>query len=672
MPHIYFLRSIYVCFALALLIKVGVAQSQAIYFFDDKAAFLSATDQTRTIDFESVAPRKGFGKYAPNVGLNIDGINFRTSGGLKFGSGTIYVPSADYTSLNPGTKMLDGAHLSWGAPNEPGNAHLELKLPSGVNAVGADFWAMQPIVSPIEITVTTSDGLTHSTTVSTKKRPDSAFAGFISTSEITTVSITLAKAQSALLLDNLTFGRRADGIDLAAIAAKPSTASARMENETSPVVSPRTTSRETSGVKSESVAPTQNAQPAIVRESPDPSAAPGSGTAAAGTIAYVRGGTEIRSILPDGSNDRRLWTHADAHEGLGINELAWSPDGSELAFSSGHESVASFYHSDIFAMKANATGLRRVTNGPDRSDYSKYGKGTVTVTIRNEQPIFRTSKASAGIFFIYVVGADVPQAVVLPPGSSRILTFNNVADFGDHAQALVAVYGGNRWFIPGTDVKAGKVVKAPDFGISGDGIELFGAFRPIWKRDGSRISYRSGACIVSSISSRGTVGHTFDPVFTGEHPPAPCAYDWGPTAETADQLLYSVTKDEEIGIYRLKGSGAQHPGEKLVTISTEKFQFINDLRWLPDGSGFLYSASDLAYSFANILKYDMATRQIVPVTNFEETFVKSFSVSPDGKWIVFERTEKFIDNKADLWIVGIDGKGLRVLAKGASNPAWGK
>ena len=31
-----------------------------------------------------------------------------------------------------------------------------------------------------------------------------------------------------------------------------------------------------------------------------------------GTIAYVRGGTEIRLIDADGTNDRRLWTHPDA------------------------------------------------------------------------------------------------------------------------------------------------------------------------------------------------------------------------------------------------------------------------------------------------------------------------------------------------------------------------
>ena len=69
-----------------------------------------------------------------------------------------------------------------------------------------------------------------------------------------------------------------------------------------------------------------------------------------GTIAYVRGGTEIRLIDADGSNDRRLWTHPDAKKELGIFEVAWRPDGKELAFSSGHEAVYSLYHADIYAI----------------------------------------------------------------------------------------------------------------------------------------------------------------------------------------------------------------------------------------------------------------------------------------------------------------------------------
>ncbi|HUR99188.1 MAG TPA: hypothetical protein VMZ26_14065 [Pyrinomonadaceae bacterium] len=666
MSHMYFIKSVWIFIALTLLCSASAAQSTGV-FFDDKAAFEKAVELRRTIDFESIAPRKGFGKYAPDVGLNAEGITFRTMGGAKFGSGTIYVPSADYTALNPGLTMLNGAHLSWGAPNQPGNAHLELTFPSGVKAVGADVWTMQPIVSPVEVTVTTRDGQTHTSTITTRKRPDSTFAGFISESEIASVRFTLAKGQSTFLMDNLAYGGIARGVDLASLAGGPSSSpsSGRKENNTpaAPVPASQAPPTDRQVIASAPASPpAKNPSSTIASSSGPPT----------GTIAYVRGNKEIRTISPDGSNDRRLWTHADAHEGLGVNELAWSPDGSELAFSSGHESAASFYHADIFSMKADGTGVRRITNGPDRSDFHKYGKGTVTVTVRNEQPIYQTTKASAGIFFIYVAGADLPQPLVLPPGSSRTLTFKNVADFGDHAQPIVAVYGGTRWFIPGTDVKAGQVVKAPDFGISGNGLELFGAFRPGWKRDGSRISYRSGACIVSNTPSRTSVGHTFDPIFKGENTPAPCAFDWGPTVDTADHFLYSVTTDDEIGIYRVKGTAASHPGEKLASFSKEKYQFINDLRWLPDGSGFLFTASDLAYGFANILRYDLATRQTTSITNLEDTFAKSFSVSPDGKWIVFEQTDGFVDDKADLWIVGMDGKGMRLLASKANNPAWGR
>ena len=674
MPHNNFLGSLCAFVALVFLYMPVAAQSQG-FFFDDKLAFEKAVERSRTIDFEAVAPAKGFGKYAPDVGLRVEAIDFRTTGGAKFGSGTMFIPSAAYTALNPGMKMVDGAHLAWAAPNQPGNAHMEATFRQGVHAFGVDVFTMQPVVSPIEITILTRDGRTHTTTITTRKRPDSAFFGFVSESEITSVRFTPAKGQSTLLLDNLVYGQYAKGVDLSALAAKPPLAAdvQVVRAPASPRASGSGNERRVSA--SDMQAPVKDpvsADPALaVRATNKPGLAEMAVPIAqsAGSIAYVKGQKEIHLISPDGSNDRILWKHADAHAGLGINQLAWKPDGTELAFSSSHESVASFYHADIFTIKSNGTGIRKITNGPNRTDYPKYGKGTVTVTVRNEQPIYQTTKASAGIFFVYVMGADLPQQLVLPPGASKTLTFKDVADFGDHAQAVVAVYGSNRWFIPGTDVKAGRVVKAPDFAISGDGLELFGAFRPVWKRDGSRISYRNGMCIVSSISSAGQIGHSFDPMFKGDKAPTPCAWDWGPTPDTADQLLYSVTTDDEIIMFRRKGESTP---EKLMSLSKEKYQFVNDLQWLPDGSGFLFSAAELAYGYANILRYDLASRQTTAVTSFDDTFVKDLSISPDGRWIAFERTKAFVDDEADIWIVGMDGKGLRLLTKAANHPAWAK
>src|SRR3982751_434143 len=69
-----------------------------------------------------------------------------------------------------------------------------------------------------------------------------------------------------------------------------------------------------------------------------------------GAIAYIKlGGTEIRLIDSNGKNDHLLWTHPDAKDPLGINDVAWRPDGKELAFSSSHEALFSVYDADLYA-----------------------------------------------------------------------------------------------------------------------------------------------------------------------------------------------------------------------------------------------------------------------------------------------------------------------------------
>ena len=66
-----------------------------------------------------------------------------------------------------------------------------------------------------------------------------------------------------------------------------------------------------------------------------------------GLIAYIRNSTEIRFIDSNGKNDRRFWTDTAIKESLGLYDLAWRPDGKELAFSSAHEALFSRYHADI-------------------------------------------------------------------------------------------------------------------------------------------------------------------------------------------------------------------------------------------------------------------------------------------------------------------------------------
>ena len=390
-----------------------------------------------------------------------------------------------------------------------------------------------------------------------------------------------------------------------------------------------------------------------------------------GTIAYVRGSTEVRLINADGTNDRRLWTHPDAKKELGIYDVAWRPDGKELAFSSGHAAAYSLYHADLYAIRPDGTGFRKLTNSPDRGEFARYAKGSVTVTLRNEQPIYRQSQASSGVFIVYVAGADEPQQITLPPGSTKTILFKNVADFGNMAQAVVAMWGKYRWFTPGVDVRAGQSVKAPVFGISGDGIDMFGAFRPVWRRDGSRVSYRSGVCTLNSASVTPAPGeYEYLPLFGGKNPMGTCVWDWGPTATTTNQLLYSENSEGDSGIYRIT-EGGKHPGEKLTTYSNIPYQLLFDLRWLPDGSGFLFSNQTLMRDSANIFRYDFATGRTTQITKLQNEFTGMFSVSPDGEWIVFERSKSLDDDRPiDLWIAPIDGGNPRLLVRDGFSPSW--
>ena len=394
----------------------------------------------------------------------------------------------------------------------------------------------------------------------------------------------------------------------------------------------------------------------------------------AGVIAYVRNDTEIRLVNPDGSSDRQLWTHKDAKRDHGLYEMRWRPDGKELVFSSAHASAQSLYHADLYAIKPDGSGFRKLTNTPDHSEFKKYPQGTVTITFRNLQVSYQQAQSSAGVFIVYIAGASEPQMITLPPGASKTITFKSVADFGKKAQGIVAIWGQNRWFMPGTDVQAGRNIKAPDFVISGDGIPLFGAFSPAWKIDGTELSYRTGMCTVNRLPANPPVGEYFyQPMFGGEAPDGTCHIDWGPTPALADQILYTVNDDgDSSDIYQIK-AGGKHPGKKLTSFSDLKYQILHDLHWLPDGSGLLYSNVDLYRESSNIFKYDFKTRRTTQVTRLKGEFARRFSISPDGAWIVYERapTNDEWDN-INLWTLKIDGSSQKLLVKNAICPTWGK
>jgi hypothetical protein len=628
------------------LCSIAAAQDD-IDAYTSRESFDAATTNAVVLDFEGIAPNSGFKQFKTEGSMRYRGLEFRPSGGAKFGPGWVTVTGGLYYS-GPIYETTSGAKLIWAPPNQPGNAFLDVTLPAGVTAIGTDLWTAQPLQSGVEVTVTTADGKTRTETIKTPARPANGFIGFTSRSAITSLRFALPKGQTALILDNIATGR-------AAVGRRSEVAETRANAPVSTTSSVPTTSS-IERPSSATALPSVQA-PRGVRSG-----------ALEGKIAYVRGNTEIRLINPDGSNDRRLWTHPDLHEELGIFELAWRPDGGELAFSSAHEATSSLYLADIYTIGPDGTGLKKLTNPPERAGFGRFPKGSVTVTIRNDQP----GDVTSGIFIVYVAGADEPQQVLIPAGSSKTVVFKSVADFGRHAQSVIAMFGKYRWFTTGVDVIAGRNVVSPPLDILGKGYDMLGAFRPVWRSDSSRVSYRSGLCIVSSISPQTTPGeYSFNPIFGGKNPMGTCTWDWGPTATTANQIIYSENSAHS-AIYQMT-EGGTHPGTKLTEFSDIDYQLLYDLHWLPDASGLLYSTVNLFRDSANIFRYDFATKRTAPVTRLEKEFARAFSISPDGRFVVYEKCPTADDETGcDLWTVGTNGSDPRLLVRNGLRPAWSK
>jgi TolB protein len=385
-----------------------------------------------------------------------------------------------------------------------------------------------------------------------------------------------------------------------------------------------------------------------------------------GSIAYVNLSTyDIHLISPDGTGDRVLWTAPQPLPAWPAFDLAWRPDGTELAFSSEHEEICSWYQSDIFAIRPDGAGYRRITNAPACAVLASLPKGSVTVNV---------SYWTGDMVQVYVAGAPEPKTVL----SDATVTFNNVADFGPGvAQPAIGIWGLYRIFAsqpladvqPGATVPGGNLIIAPY-----SGIQFFGTGKISWNASGSALAYgmRTYSSInqIPAVPSYGSIG-TQLPVVANA---SPGLVAWGPTAASRDQYLYFTMDDpvaENVGGIYLNTVGDASGGEKLVPFNFYDAEQVYDIEWLPDASGFLFSKFyvDFGY-YSDLFEYDFATRQVTQLTSHDHAH--AFSISPDGQSVVFERlVDDYDDSTSSLWIMNRDGSDLHKLADDAGRPAWG-
>jgi dipeptidyl aminopeptidase/acylaminoacyl peptidase len=384
-----------------------------------------------------------------------------------------------------------------------------------------------------------------------------------------------------------------------------------------------------------------------------------------GTIAFARGG-EIRLVEPDGSGAHSIWM-APAGLGFTVSGIGWSPNGGALAFSSDHEMATSFYERDIYTVLPDGHGLRKLTNGPTHGELAGLSKGGVKVTVQN-------NTGDGGPYVIYAVGAAEPQSMLIAPGGSTTLTIPNVADLGSFVQPVVAINGAFRWIGAAADVVAGSTRDAGLLVITpSGGLQHLGAAGPAWRSDGADVGFIAGAatCTLEKISPNAPAGRLGDLLLGPDRSGAFCAFDRSPLASQANQVLAAET-DFSVGqghIYRMT-EGSDDRGAPFVTYPD--YVQILDLRWLPDGSGFLFAAvryEDVIDESSNLYEYSFSTTSVSKITQLANEYVRGFSISPDGQRVVFERTTD-LSGQSDLWIVQRDGSGLRLLVSNASSAAW--
>jgi hypothetical protein len=411
----------------------------------------------------------------------------------------------------------------------------------------------------------------------------------------------------------------------------------------------------------------------LLASGPRPPAAAGQPPADPVTgIAYVRG-REVRLIQADGTGDRLLWASPSTVPRSPfiqpVRDLAWRPDGSELAFASDHEQAYSWFQDDIYVVRADGSGLRRLTNPPSRGDMGRLPTGTVKVSISNR-------RLEAGPYMVYAMGADRPESVMLGPGSTEVVTFTNVADLGDTVQPIVAIYGDQRWFVDvAPNVQPGKVADAGKLGISAySGLTNFGARSPAWRSDASNVAFvLNPSCTVRDVPVSGAIGPTLHPLLDPKAYQSFCIVARGPTAATADRLLLASISEATSYVYQAT-EGSSTLGRPVLAFND--YNQIFDIEWLPDGSGFIMSRRDsLMDDDVNLYEYDFASRRLRQLTDLHssEERLGRFSISPDGSHIVYEWSSVSVfgqDRPGDLYVIDRNGSNRRLLVKDGLFPAW--
>jgi len=183
--------------AVIVFASMAVPAGATSILITDRDAWTSASSSVTTIDFEGLATPAVPGNYSNASGLFLGGVQF--IGLTPPDSFYLYAEdpaAATNYNWNSGDVLM-GPSAAWGA------GYLQVNLPAGATAVGADLMSHTPFADTFTVSLSTGETFT----VATSSRPQRAFAGFISDTPLT--SVRFRPYTGVPMVDNFSWGSAA-------------------------------------------------------------------------------------------------------------------------------------------------------------------------------------------------------------------------------------------------------------------------------------------------------------------------------------------------------------------------------------------------------------------------------------------------------------------------------
>ena len=373
---------------------------------------------------------------------------------------------------------------------------------------------------------------------------------------------------------------------------------------------------------------------------------------------------------------------------------SWSPDGTQIVFSSKRDATAETYeNSEIYLMKSDGTGVTRLTNLPGSFDTNPrfspegthivftsviYGVGTVyqmrvdgsdlqkltQISDNGSNDVLDWSPDGSRILVAYSVQSSDPEIYSIAAPSNTVHVSRLTRSVATEMMPDVSADASEIVFVSDRENGVNKI-----FVMSADGSNLrrltdtsYHELSPTWSPDGTRVAFEHDGTGKLQIYVVGRDGSDIRQIT--DHQGGCGRAAWSPDGEW---LAFQCGAHPVTDIYVARADGSD--GHALTPLMDDKY-FDGDPTWSPDGTRIAFTSSrQIVTETGGIFIMNRDGSEIRQLTHFP-AFNATPDWSPDGHRIVFKSNR---DGNFELYLINVDGSGLERITNNAASdgePEW--